>query len=73
MAKKPTRWSRDNVDYLALLRAKKYALMHAPKSESWWIGATRDEFKAEMEARHAQRMISGSDSTRSLGKMVGHD
>ena len=64
---------RDNVDYLALMRAKKYALTHAPKSESWWISKSREEFTAEMHARHTQRMISGSDGSRSLGKVVGHD
>ena len=74
MAKtKARRWSRDNVDYLALMRAKKYAMTHAPKSESWWIAKSRDEFAAEVKARQTQRMITGSDGSRSLGKAVGHD
>lgn len=59
-----------NVEAIRLAQAKKAALRAAPKSDSWWIGKSREEFHAEVRRRHACILNSRNPSVRSLGKVI---
>ena len=71
MAPKPNPRNRDNVAAMKLARDKKFAATHAPVSESWWIGKSRDEFNREVAQRQATRLATGPNHLRSLGRAIG--